>query len=71
MLAMDVIPASCAGISNSRRTMRTIGMPSRFPSSSMPMSNGVKRKLLAQANRNGFYYVLDRASGKFLAGAPS
>ena len=30
---------------------------------------GRERKLLAQANRNGFYYVLDRATGEFLASA--
>ena len=29
---------------------------------------GRPRKLLAQANRNGFYYVLDRATGEFVAG---
>src|SRR5262249_60289425 len=27
-------------------------------------------KLLLQANRNGFYYVLDRVSGEFLQGTP-
>ena len=32
--------------------------------------NGVKRKLLLQADRNGFYYVLDRTDGKFLLGKP-
>jgi alcohol dehydrogenase (cytochrome c) len=31
---------------------------------------GKPRKLLLQANRNGFYYVLDRMTGKFLAGTP-
>ncbi|MBI3209887.1 MAG: PQQ-dependent dehydrogenase, methanol/ethanol family [Candidatus Solibacter usitatus] len=31
---------------------------------------GVTRKLLVQANRNGYYYVLDRVSGKFLHGTP-
>ncbi len=31
---------------------------------------GLKRKVVAMANRNAFYYVLDRASGEFLAGAP-
>ena len=31
---------------------------------------GVPRKLLVQANRNGFIYVLDRASGKFLSAKP-
>jgi alcohol dehydrogenase (cytochrome c) len=29
---------------------------------------GVKRKLVAVANRNAFFYVLDRASGEFIAG---
>ena len=29
---------------------------------------GKPRKLVAVANRNGFYYVLDRASGEFMAG---
>jgi alcohol dehydrogenase (cytochrome c) len=31
---------------------------------------GTKRKLLAWANRNGFYYLLDRTNGKFLLGTP-
>ena len=31
---------------------------------------GQRRKLLLQANRNGFYYVLDRTTGQFLHGAP-
>ncbi|MBI1789150.1 MAG: PQQ-dependent dehydrogenase, methanol/ethanol family [Acidobacteria bacterium] len=31
---------------------------------------GVARKLLLQANRNGFYYVLDRAEGQYLRGTP-
>lgn len=31
---------------------------------------GSPRKLLVQANRNGFLYVLDRANGKFLSAAP-
>lgn len=35
----------------------------------IPFGN-VKRKLLVQANRNGFYYVLDRQTGKFLHGQP-
>lgn len=29
---------------------------------------GVKRKLVAMANRNAFFYVLDRGSGEFIAG---
>ncbi len=32
--------------------------------------NGVKRHLLLQANRNGFFYVLDRTNGKFLRATP-
>jgi alcohol dehydrogenase (cytochrome c) len=31
---------------------------------------GEQRKLLVQANRNGFVYVLDRTSGKFLSAVP-
>jgi alcohol dehydrogenase (cytochrome c) len=28
--------------------------------------NGLTRRLIAQANRNGFFYILDRTNGKFL-----
>lgn len=31
---------------------------------------GQARKLLLQANRNGFYYILDRTNGDFLLGTP-
>lgn len=31
---------------------------------------GKPRKLIAQANRNAFYYLLDRTSGEFLRGSP-
>jgi alcohol dehydrogenase (cytochrome c) len=31
---------------------------------------GTPRKLLLQANRNGFFYVLDRLTGEFLLGEP-
>jgi alcohol dehydrogenase (cytochrome c) len=31
---------------------------------------GQTRKLLLQANRNGYYYVLDRSNGQFLLGTP-
>jgi alcohol dehydrogenase (cytochrome c) len=34
------------------------------------MFKGQPRKLLLQANRNGFYYVLDRTNGEFLLGTP-
>ena len=32
--------------------------------------DGQPRKLLGFANRNGFYYVLDRTNGKFITGQP-
>jgi alcohol dehydrogenase (cytochrome c) len=32
--------------------------------------SGTTRHLLLQANRNGFFYVLDRSNGKFLRAAP-
>ena len=32
--------------------------------------NGAPAKVMLWANRNGFFYVLDRATGKFLRGAP-
>jgi alcohol dehydrogenase (cytochrome c) len=31
---------------------------------------GAPRKLLLQGNRNGFFYVLDRTNGRFLAASP-
>ncbi len=34
------------------------------------MHKGKRRKLLVEANRNGFIYVLDRTDGKFLSAAP-
>ena len=32
--------------------------------------SGTKHQVIFWANRNGFYYVLDRATGKFLTGVP-
>jgi alcohol dehydrogenase (cytochrome c) len=32
--------------------------------------DGTKHQVICWANRNGFYYVLDRATGKFLKGVP-
>ncbi len=31
---------------------------------------GQQRKVLMQANKNGFYYVLDRVTGQFISGTP-
>jgi alcohol dehydrogenase (cytochrome c) len=35
-----------------------------------PTVEGTKQHLMAWANRNGFYYVLDRTNGNFLLGTP-
>jgi quinohemoprotein ethanol dehydrogenase len=32
--------------------------------------NGKPRKVIMQANKNGFFYVLDRQTGEFISGAP-
>ncbi|MBV8843600.1 MAG: PQQ-dependent dehydrogenase, methanol/ethanol family [Bryobacterales bacterium] len=32
--------------------------------------SGRQQKVIMQANKNGFYYVLDRSTGKFISGAP-
>ncbi|SPE33959.1 Pyrrolo-quinoline quinone [Candidatus Sulfopaludibacter sp. SbA6] len=34
------------------------------------MAQGQPRKMVVLANRNGFYYALDRTNGKFIAGRP-
>ena len=31
---------------------------------------GQPRKVIMQANKNGFYYVLDRVTGQFISGQP-
>ena len=32
--------------------------------------NGVTRQVIMQANKNGFFYILDRKTGEFISGAP-
>lgn len=32
--------------------------------------NGHRRRVIMQANKNGFFYVLDRATGQFISGKP-
>ena len=60
-------PAKRAGIFSSRRTTCTTGTRTRFPCSSTPTVRGTPRKLVVMANRNGFYYVLDRETGEYPA----
>ena len=59
-------PASCAGTFNSRRTTSTIGIRRTCRCWSMQADESS----FVVANRNGFYYVLDRVTGEFLRGVP-
>jgi alcohol dehydrogenase (cytochrome c) len=52
------------------RTTLTIGTRTKRQSHQCDF-RGKPRKLLIQANRNGFYYVLDRLTGEFLLGKAS
>jgi len=36
----------------------------------LPIGGGEPRKVVMQANRNGFFYVLDRSNGKLLSATP-
>ena len=63
-------PASSRGDFRRRRTTRTTGMPPRCRSSSTATFNGAPRKLLMQASRNGYFFVLDRTTGKNLLTTP-
>jgi alcohol dehydrogenase (cytochrome c) len=67
VLALDPKTESGNGISNSPRTTRTIGTPTKPMLVDLPFRGSV-RKPLIQANRNAFYYVLDRETGQFLHG---
>src|SRR6185503_4094125 len=42
--------------------------PTALVDATWPGQQGQPRKLLLQANRNGFFYVLDRVTGEFLSG---
>ena len=54
------------GTSSRRRTTRTTGTPRRRRSLFDGEFNGQPRKLIAQAARNGHFFVLDRTNGKAL-----
>ena len=47
-----------------------IGTPRKCRCSSTPTFNGAPRKLLLQASRNGYFFVLDRTNGKSLLTTP-
>ena len=59
-------PASWRGDSRRRRTTRTTGTRPKCRCSSTATFNGAPRKLLMQASRNGYFFVLDRTTGKNL-----
>ena len=63
-------PGSWRGDSRPRRTTRTTGTPPKCRCSSMPTFNGQPRKMLMQASRNGYFFVLDRTNGKNLLTTP-
>ena len=57
-------PANWSGISSLLLTIRMTGMPSRRRYSSMEKSTGSRASCVAQASRNGWFFVLDRKTGK-------
>ena len=59
--------ARSSGASSTRRTIPTTSTRSPSTRSSTPRSMAQDRKLVVHAARNGFYYVLDRVNGSFVA----
>jgi len=70
IVALNPDTGKLVGISSRLRTMFTIGMRYRLRFCLMRISKERNGKLLAQASRNGFYFLLDRTSGENLATAP-
>ena len=68
--AQSRIPASWRGASRRRRTTRTTGTRPKCRCSSTADFDGAPRKLLLQASRNGYFFVLDRTNGKNLLTTP-
>ena len=64
--AQSRTPARSRGASRRCRTTHTTGMRRRCRCSWMPTFRGEPRKLLLQASRNGYFFVLDRVTGKNL-----
>ena len=61
---------SWRGASRPRRTIRTTGTPRKCRCWSTRRSTAAPRKLLLQASRNGYFFVLDRTNGKNLLTTP-
>ena len=63
-------PASCAGTTSSRRTTCTTGTRREVPILADLTIAGQPRKVVMFANRNGFYYTLDRTNGSVIVAKP-
>ena len=62
--------ARCAGTTSSPRTICTTGTPPRSPILADLTIGGQPRKVVMFANRNGFFYTLDRTNGKMIMARP-
>ena len=62
--------ARSSGTSSSRRTTCTTGTRTRSRCCSTTRSTDARASCSAVANRNAFYYVLDRETGEFLSATP-
>ena len=69
ILALDARRERSSGTTSTRRMTSGIGTRCRRPLVDATW-RGQPRKLLLHANRNGFFYVLDRITGKLLLGTP-
>ena len=59
-------PGRSRGASRPRRTTPTTGTPRKCRCWSTATFGGTPRKMLLQASRNGYFFVLDRTNGKSL-----
>ena len=63
-------PASGAGTTSSRRTTRTTGTRPTCRFSATLTIGGRARQVVMVANRNGFFYTIDRTNGQLLVAKP-
>jgi len=70
VVALDADTGSLKWYSSSLRTTISISTPSRCPCSPISIGKARGAECLLWANRNGFFYVLDRTTGEFLRAAP-
>ena len=70
LVAIDVETGKARWHFSSRRTTCTTGTRTRFRCSSTRTSADARASLVVMANRNGFFYALDRKTGEFVFGTP-